>query len=51
MAFKPPRWGGEVELRVQMPDCFGKDCPAKEPEGDAGKVPSKTNKPTQPKKK
>lgn len=25
-AFKPPRWGGEKRLEVQLPDCFGKDC-------------------------
>ena len=26
-AFKPPRWGGEFAAEVEMPDCFGLDCP------------------------
>ena len=27
LRFRPPRWGGELRVDVQLPDCFGNGCP------------------------
>jgi len=36
LRFKPPRWGKESQVSVQLPDCFGNDCP---PSQRTGQVP------------
>lgn len=36
LAFKPPRWGGEAQLEVRLPDCFGPQCCSGPECSDAG---------------